>query len=76
MIGVFPALQSRELADRKLLHPPSREAAVKCFRCDNCHHEIKQTPVIEARKKFCQGRCGEHWKRRMLRQQAQKLANQ
>jgi hypothetical protein len=40
------------------------------FRCDNCHHEIKQTPIIEARRKFCHDRCGEHWKRRMLRSQA------
>jgi hypothetical protein len=43
------------------------------FRCDNCHHEIKQTPiVIEARRKFCHAGCGEHWKRRSLRQQAEK----
>jgi hypothetical protein len=48
-------------------------AAVK-FRCDNCHHEIKQTPLIEARRKFCGGRCGEHWKRRTLRLQAMQKA--
>jgi hypothetical protein len=51
-------------------------AAVK-LRCDNCHHEIKQTPIIEARRKFCHGRCGEHWKRRVLRlQAAQRMASQ
>ncbi len=41
------------------------------FRCVNCHHEIKQTPVVETRRKFCHDRCGEHWKRRMMRQQAE-----
>jgi ribosomal protein L44E len=68
--GVFPALQPNNLADRKFSpDTPSKEAAVR-FRCDNCHHEIKQTPIIEARRKFCDGRCGDHWKRRMLRLQA------
>jgi hypothetical protein len=70
-VTVFHALQLYDLADRKLRHTPSTEAAVK-FRCDNCHHEIKQTPLIEARRKFCNGHCNEHWKRRALRQQAQK----
>jgi hypothetical protein len=68
--SVSPALQPSTLADRKLLAECAFvEAAVK-LRCDNCHHEIKQTPIIEARKKFCDGRCGDHWKRRMLRLQA------
>jgi hypothetical protein len=74
---VFPALQPQNLADRKVTTEQAlREATVK-FRCDNCHHEIKQTPIIEARRKFCHGRCGEHWKRRVLRlQAAQKMASQ
>ena len=55
--------------DRKLWARSPKEAPVK-LRCDNCHHEIKQTPILEARRKFCDGRCGEHWKRRMLRSQA------
>ena len=46
-------------------------------RCDNCHHEIKLTPIIEARRKFCDGRCGDHWRRRNLRSQvAQKTTSQ
>jgi hypothetical protein len=43
---------------------------VKSFRCDNCRHEIKQAPIIEERRKFCDDRCGDHWKRRMLQLQA------
>jgi hypothetical protein len=69
--GVCPALQPRRLADRKIAAYAFKEATVK-FRCDNCHHEIKQTPVFEARRKFCDGHCNEHWKRRLLRQQARK----
>jgi hypothetical protein len=71
---VVSALQPRGLADRKLMAVHAFKGAAVKFRCDNCHHEIKQTPLIEARRKFCGGRCGEHWKRRTLRLQAMQKA--
>jgi hypothetical protein len=68
--GVFPPLQLRKLSERKLPVGLAFMGATVKLRCDNCRHEIKQSPIIEARRKFCHGRCGDHWKRRMLRQQA------